>query len=158
MAPGSIWFTKQWSRDGYRKLIRLLSQVGVQTVLVGGKEDFELCRMIQTGSEAINIAGRLNLLESASVIQKTDLIVTNDSAPLHIGNAVKTDVVAIFGPTVQHFGFYPFRKNDQVIEVNLDCRPCGWHGGRRCPLKHHHCMQWITSDMVFEAVMRRLNS
>jgi len=158
MAPGSIWYTKQWIKVGYQELIRLLHREGVQTILVGGKEDFKLCQTIKASSDAMIMAGRLNILESASLIQKTDLIVTNDSAPLHIGNAVQTDVVAIFGPTVQTFGFYPYRKNDQVIEVDLDCRTCGWHGSRKCPLKHHHCMRWITPVMVFEAVMKRLNA
>lgn len=156
IAPGSIWYTKRWLKQYYAELIKRLERAHIQSVLIGGKEDKELCDFIRAGTNAVNLAGSLTVLESAALIKRCDLMVTNDSAPLHIANAVKTDVIAIFGPTVTDFGFYPFRKNDQVIEIELDCRPCSSHGGKKCPLKHHRCMKDISPEMVFNAVIAKL--
>lgn len=156
IAPGSIWNTKRWIKEYYAELVKLLEQENIQIILIGGKDDFELCEFIRDDSSALNVAGSLSILESAAIIEKLDLLITNDSAPLHIANAVKTDVIAIFGPTVQGLGFYPFRKNDTVIEVDLDCRPCGSHGGKKCPLGHHNCMKLITAEMVFREAIAHL--
>lgn len=156
IAPGSIWNTKRWIKEYYAELVKLLENEDIQVILIGGKEDFELCNFIKNNSNAVNVAGLLSILESAALIEKLDLLITNDSAPLHIANAVKTDVIAIFGPTVKEIGFYPFRENDEVIEVDLDCRPCGTHGGKKCPLGHHNCMKLITAKMVFNAVIDHL--
>jgi len=158
IAPGSIWYTKRWLKEYYAELVNLLEHEHIQSVLIGGAEDHRLCEFIRAGSNAINLAGALSVLESAALIERLDLMVTNDSAPLHIANAVKTDVIAIFGPTVTDFGFYPFRKNDLVIEVELDCRPCSSHGGKKCPLKHHHCMKNILPERVFNAIIAKLHS
>jgi len=158
VAPGSIWNTKRWLKEYYAELVELLEKENIQIILIGGKDDVELCEFIRDDSSALNVAGSLSILESAALIEKLDLLVTNDSAPLHIANAVKTDVIAIFGPTVKEFGFYPFRENDKVIEVDLDCRPCGSHGGNKCPLGHHNCMKFITAEMVFNEVNDHLQN
>lgn len=157
VAPGSIWYTKRWLKEYFAELVQQLERQDVQIFLIGGKEDYALGEFIRRGSAAVNLAGRLTVLESAALIAQMDLLVTNDSAPLHIANAVRTDVVAIFGPTVREFGFYPFRENDRVLEVDLDCRPCSWHGGKKCPLGHHNCMRWITPERVVNAVLEQLH-
>jgi len=156
IAPGSIWNTKRWIKEYYRELIKLLEKKAILIILIGGTDDFELCEFIKNESHAVNLAGSISILESAALIEKLDLLITNDSAPLHIANAVKTDVIAIFGPTVKELGFYPFRATDKVIEIDLDCRPCGTHGGKKCPLGHHNCMKLITAKMVFNAVIGQL--
>ncbi len=157
IAPGSIWNTKRWIKEYYVELIELLEKENIKILLIGGKDDYELCNQIKNYSNATNVAGSLTILESTALVDKLDLLITNDSAPLHIANAVRTDVIAIFGPTVKDFGFYPFRENDKVIEIELDCRPCGFHGGKKCPLEHHNCMKLITPKIVFTEVMYHLS-
>ena len=77
------------------------------------------------------------------------MLVTNDSAPLHIAGAVGTRVVAIFGPTVPAFGFGPLGATDSIAEVHgLTCRPCSKHGPMVCPLIHHRCMKDLKVDEV----------
>jgi heptosyltransferase-2 len=71
---------------------------------------------------------------------------------MHIANAVKTDVIAFFGPTVKDIGYFPFRNDDIVMELDMECRPCGSHGGNVCPLDHHNCMKNISPESVFEIV------
>lgn len=158
IAPGSVWNTKRWLKEYFAILLSQLELENVQVVLIGGGEDRELCGAIieKSKAKALNLAGRLSILESAAVIEQLDLMVTNDSAPLHIANAVKTDVIAFFGPTVRRFGCYPYRANDRILEVDLYCRPCSKHGGKKCPEKHFRCMRDIKPGMAFDAIMSQL--
>lgn len=155
IAPGSIWNTKRWPEENFTMLSAILAQHNFGIFLLGGKDDFNLCQRIAENSKssAVNLAGQLSIPESCSLIEKLDLMISNDSAPLHIANAVQTDVFVIFGPTVKKFGFYPFRKNDKIFEVDLYCRPCSKHGGRTCPERHFNCMKRILpSDLAGEVI------
>ncbi len=160
MAPGSIWNTKRWLPEYFVEVIRKLYKKGIKTILLGGNEDAELCQQIadKADSNAINLAGKLSILGSAAFIKKLPLLLTNDSAPLHLANAVQTDVIALFGPTITSFGFAPFRENDIVLETNLECRPCGKHGHHKCPLKHFDCMKMIFPDTVFDTIIQALEN
>lgn len=158
IAPGSVRETKKWRKESFVKLIDLLDSSKYEIYLFGSSNEYLLTEAIKSNSKNIritNFAGKLNLLQSAALIDKMDLMLTNDSAPLHISNAMKTDVFAFFGPTVKEFGFFPFRSNDYVFEVDLDCRPCGLHGGKKCPLKHHNCMKFILPEEVMGKIEKK---
>jgi heptosyltransferase-2 len=99
------------------------------------------------------MAGRTDIRELMALVSECDLLVTNDSGPMHIGYAVRTPVVAIFGSTSpEHTG--PVGKNDIVIKKGLDCSPCF---ERECKKNNLKCMEMITSEEVFEAVKARVN-
>ncbi|MFZ1291947.1 MAG: lipopolysaccharide heptosyltransferase II [Melioribacteraceae bacterium] len=158
IAPGSAQFTKQWPKEYFITLIKLLYKDNVEIFLLGGKEDKNLCDEIIEVSKfnLQNLAGEITLVESAALVKKLNLVLSNDSAPMHIANAVKTDVIAIFGPTVKKFGFYPYRENDKILEVELDCRPCGKHGGSKCPIDHFKCMMDIKPEFVYQQVKQKI--
>ena len=85
----------------------------------------------------------------AALIGRARLLVTNDSAPLHLASAMNTPTVAVFGPTVPAFGFGPLAERAAVAEhLSLDCRPCDQHGPQRCPLGHWRCMREISPEQV----------
>jgi heptosyltransferase II len=159
IAPGSVWATKRWPLDYFIQLLQSLTDNEYQFVFLGGPEDRELCDRIitQSGQRALNGAGVLNLLESAAVMEKLDLIISNDSAPLHMANAVRTAVFAFFGPTVQRFGCFPIGPEDQVFEVDLYCRPCAKHGSNTCPEGHFRCMMEIKPEMAAGKVLQFFN-
>ena len=137
LAPGSIWGTKRWPY--YAELARLLDR---QVVVIGGPEDAALGEAITAAApRARSAVGQLSLRESAALLKRAALLVTNDSAPLHLATAVGTPILAIFGPTVPAFGYGPIRPADQVAELAMDCRPCSLHGPQVCPLGHHKCMK-----------------
>ena len=126
-------------------------------MLIGGESDKLISNEIENAlgknnANLINLAGVTNLLQSAAVIAKCSLMICNDSGAMHIANAMQTRVFAFFGPTVQRFGYYPYREGDRVFEVELECRPCGSHGSKKCPQKHHNCMKQIEVEPVFKAV------
>lgn len=151
LAPGSIWGTKRWPY--YPELAALL---GRQVVVIGGGEDAALGAAIVAAApdKAKSAVGELSLRESAALLKHAGLLVTNDSAPLHLATAVKTPILAIFGPTVPAFGYGPIRPGDQVAEITMDCRPCSLHGPQVCPLGHHKCMK----DQSAESVLTRVGS
>ena len=155
IAPGAKWATKRWPMEYYIELIKNLVSSGAEIFLVGGREDRSRCDAIIRGSgaAAVNACGRLSILESAALIHRLDLLVSNDSAPLHIADAVGTPVFAIFGPTVRRFGCFPYRGHDRLFEIDLECRPCSKHGGRRCPRGHFRCMRDIPPERVLRAVL-----
>lgn len=155
LAPGSIWATKRWTEAGFREVARTLVREGTPTVLLGGPEDGELCERIANASGAVSLAGKTDLLGSLAVLERAAAVVTNDSAPLHLGVAADIPVVALFCSTSPSFGFAPRGENDIVVEVGgLDCRPCGIHGHNRCPERHFRCAEEIAAEHVLEAVRR----
>ena len=159
LAPGSVRPTKKWPEKNYIVLTRMLGINKYNLVFVGSKDEFLICKNIIESADvyALNLAGETTILESAAIVQKSDLMICNDSASLHIANAVKTDVFAFFGPTVTAFGFFPFRKNDHIFELDMNCRPCGAHGGKKCPLGHHKCMEDISPEQVLGEIQRKFN-
>src|SRR5262249_59398678 len=125
-------------------------------VVSGGDADRSLADEIAdaTGGRSIDTTGRLSLLASAEVIGRARVLVTNDSAPLHLASAMNPPTVAVFGPTVPAFGFGPLADRAVVAEhPSLECRPCDRHGPQRCPLGHWRCMREITAGDV--AVLAR---
>jgi heptosyltransferase-2 len=156
IAPGSVWFTKKWPTEYYKKLAEQLVENNFGIVLIGSKDETDICNEVLPKKNGLNLAGKLSLLESATIISQCNLMICNDSGALHIANAMQTDVFAFFGPTVQSIGYFPFRENDFVFEQEMDCRPCGSHGGKECPLKHHSCMKEIFPEKVLQKTLTKL--
>jgi heptosyltransferase-2 len=150
VAPGSVWDTKRWPADRFTALCQALAKDGHTVLLIGREEDARLCSEIAANSPGIlSLAGRTSLLQSAEMIRRCRLLVSNDSAPMHLAVAMGTPVVAIFGPTVPRFGFTPLGEHDVVVETEgLPCRPCSIHGGPRCPIGTFECMLAITVGRV----------
>lgn len=160
ISPGSVWETKKWHKDYYSKLIDMLGRSDFHIYLFGSPQEKELCKTIKNNSSYKNIfnyAGELSLQETAGMVGKMNLMLTNDSAPLHIANALDVPVFSFFGPTVRRFGCYPYRKNDKMLQIDLDCRPCAKHGGEKCPLGHHNCMKEIKPEFVYNEIMDFFN-
>jgi heptosyltransferase-2 len=150
LAPGSVWPTKRWPQ--YAALAELLDG---RIAIVGASADSTLANEILrlVGAKAMDCTGRLSLLASAELIGRATVLVTNDSAPLHLASAMGTPTVALFGPTVPEFGFGPLAPVARVIgRTELACRPCDRHGPRSCPLGHWRCMREITPREVASVI------
>lgn len=158
-APGSVWSTKRWPAENFAALAQRLGEDGFSVVLVGGERDKDLCRSIEARSNSASgvssAAGDLTLTGSAALLRRCRMLVSNDSAPMHIAMGVGIPVLALFGPTVPAIGFAPVGPRDRVLEVkNLTCRPCNIHGGNECPIGSFECMRGIPVAQVWEAVHR----
>lgn len=151
LAPGSVWATKRW--PFYPELASSLADAG-RVVIIGGADDRALAEAITRAQpSAIDATGALSLLAAAELIARTSVLVTNDSSPLHLGSAMSTPTVAIFGPTVPEFGFGPLAPRAIVVgHTGLSCRPCDAHGPQRCPLGHFRCMKELEPSSIAEQV------
>lgn len=160
IAPGSVWATKRWLPERFAQLAVRLAEDGLQVLIVGGKDDEMLGRTVKEmapHSAIHNCTGKLSLLQSSELIRRCRVLVTNDSAPLHMAVGVRTPVIAIFGATVPAFGFAPYGDGDRIIETNgLECRPCAIHGGTVCPIGTFECMKRIEAAAVHQQVIELL--
>jgi len=160
IAPASVWATKRWLPERFAEVSDfLIKEAGAKVIFLGSKEDERLCLEIAKLMEEkpVILAGKTNILRSAAIISKCKVILSNDSAPVHIASAMKRPVVAIFGSTIPEFGFGPYGEGHTIIEKKMECRPCGIHGKNRCPEKHFKCMTEISTQEVFEALLTRLS-
>ncbi len=160
IAPGSVWATKRWLPERFAEVSDLLiKEAGVKVIFLGSKEDEKLCSEIVNlmKEKPVILAGKTNILQSAAIISKCKVILSNDSAPVHITSAMNKPVVVIFGSTIPQFGFAPYGEGNTVIEKKMECRPCGIHGKNRCPKKHFRCMTEITTQEIFEALLTKLS-
>ena len=158
LAPGSVWPTKRWPQEHFAQVLSQLSNEPVSFILIGSPAEKQLCQSIIDQSNckhALNTAGT-SLLEAAALIKGSNLFIGNDSGTLHIANAVQTDVIAFFGPTDESLGFFPFRPDDKVFQIDLDCRPCSKHGAKSCPLGHFKCMKTLYPEPVIIEIKKRL--
>lgn len=163
LAPGSVWATKRW--PSYDQLAAELLESpalrDARIVVLGAAGDAPLAQAIGAavagtgGAPAIDATGQLSLLGSAALLSRCRVLVSNDSAPLHLASAMNTPTVALFGPTVPALGFGPLAARQSVVQHDaLACRPCHAHGPMHCPLGHWRCMRDLPPQQVSEAVQR----
>jgi heptosyltransferase-2 len=154
VAPGARWPTKQWPVARFAAAAQELAQARQAAVVVLGNSDERTLSQAlgqQLQAPVLNSAGQLSLLHTAALLQQCSLLLSNDSGLMHLATALRVPVVAVFGPTVQEFGFYPFQAPATVVSTALACRPCSTKGSRRCPRGHHQCMQQVTVPQVVAA-------
>ena len=158
-APGSVWATKRWPVSYWVDLSNFFIDREMTIILIGGAEDRQLADEIISKSgntNMLNAAGEFSILESSELIRSAAMLVSGDTAPVHLAVATGTRVLSIFGPTVPEFGFAPTGKHDRIIGLDIDCRPCAIHGGEKCLLRHHDCMVKLTADEIYLAVEEML--
>ena len=154
IAPGAAHATKRWPIEHWVELVRRITPTGANVVVLGGPDDEReaLAIVDAVGEHVGSLAGALGLQETGAVIRRAEVLISGDTGVMHMATGVGTPVVALFGPTVRQFGFFPYRSPSAVVELDLPCRPCSAHGTRRCPLGHHHCLRRILPEMVYGAL------
>ncbi len=159
VAPGSRHQTKIWPAEKWFDFIKLANDKGFHQIgIIGTKDDLELALRFRESLHRLFpisiFCGSTDLAGLVGLIASAKLLVCGDSGPMHIAAAVGTPVAAIFGPTVQEFGFAPFSDRSRVVEVSgLSCRPCHAHGPAKCPREHFRCMLEISPDNVLKKAL-----
>lgn len=154
VAPGARSHLKRWTPEGFAHLCdALISEFGAQVLLVGDQEDRPIADQVVAAMQRqpMNLTGRTTLRQLVALFRRLSLVVTNDSASLHLAVAAGTPVVALFGPTdPRKYG--PTGPRDQVVRLDLVCSPCE---RALCPYEHE-CLQWLPARDVLAAVRRQL--
>jgi lipopolysaccharide heptosyltransferase I len=158
LQPGARWWNKRWPVEHFAELVHRLAAgfADLRFAVLGGAGDAPLGQVI-AGAEpgrCLDLTGKTSLPETVEVIRAADLMVTNDTGPMHIAAALGKPVVALFGPTEpRRTG--PYRQGDGALRMaSLPCVPCMsdcCHYAR--PVE---CLRAITPDRVSQEVARRL--
>lgn len=151
IAPGSIWETKRYPKKYFEELIDYSIKKNYQIVLFGGSKDKELCAsLLKNNSNLIfDTSGLFSVVESIELLSYAKLLISNDSAPTHMGMAADIKVLTIYCSTVSDFGFYPYNSKSRFVSYDdLDCKPCGIHGYQECPIKTFDCGKKLEPNII----------
>jgi len=151
---GSVFPTKQWSRENFMDLIQVLkAETNAQVLLLGGQRErnFNAAILENSDVDAVIDTGSQNTLEEfAGLIHLCDVLVSSDSLGMHLGIALRKNVVALFGPTsASEIDLYG--RGEKVV-TSFPCAPCYRKSCEMSP----SCMRTISPQSVLEAVQRWL--
>ncbi len=150
LLPGSNWPTKRWPAENFSALAPLVRErFGLAAVVAGGSEVSEIAARIP---DATDLTGRTNLRELVALLERADLVIANDSGPMHIAAALGRPLVTMFGPTnPQRTG--PYGRIDSIVRIDIECSPCY---SRRC--SHRSCLRWLQVDDVLDVGASQLRT
>ena len=155
IAPASVWYTKQFPKSKWVEFLLKLP-TDLKIIVLGAPNDSIIAESLKEeclNHSIVDLCGKVSLIESAAIMKKAVMNYVNDSAPLHLASASNAPVRAIFCSTVPEFGFGPLSTDSRIIQVSedLECRPCGLHGKKDCPLGTFDCALRInTTEMAEE--------
>ena len=153
---------KQWPPERFADVAhRLVETLGATIVLTGSGDDRSLVESVTRALPAehvIDVAGHLDLLTLAAVLERLDLLITGDTGPMHLAVGVSTPVVAVFGPS-DPARYAPRGPSDRVVRVDLPCSPCNRIRlpPARCVGHTPDCLASISADRVFTAALSVLD-
>ena len=154
---------RRWEPEKFAELgRRLIDKKGAKILIFGGPEETDLKNNIKSdiNSENARIIESGNLAESAALMARCNVFVSNDSSLMHVASALKLKVAAILGPTNPYY-IHPWKTKHNIVRLNLDCSPCFIYSPR--PLicfrddVQFKCIKELTVNMVYNAVESLLN-
>jgi heptosyltransferase I len=135
LMPATNWPTKRWPPSRFAALVGpLRERFGMASVIAGSHDAAALADQIPG---AVSLAGRTTLSQLVSLLAGAELVIANDSGPMHIAAALGRPLVAIYGAT-DPLLTGPWRRLDSVIRLDIPCAPCL---SRRC--SHRSCLEWL---------------
>jgi lipopolysaccharide heptosyltransferase II len=157
LQPGARWLNKRWPVEHFVELVRMLAprHPDLKFAILGGAEDEPLGRSIAQAApdRCLNLAGKLSLQEMVEWIRLSELMVTNDTGPMHVAAALGTPVVGMFGPT-EPARTGPYGQIEHALQLQLPCVPC--MKSRCAYYKPLECLRALPPAAVFENVGKRL--
>jgi lipopolysaccharide heptosyltransferase I len=135
LLPGTNWETKRWPVEKFAGLVGpLRERFGLVSVLAGGPDAGAMASQIPG---AVDLTCKTTLRQLTALLERADLVVANDSGPMHIASALGRPLVTPFGPT-NPVRTGPFGRMDSVIKLDIVCSPCY---SRTC--SHQSCLRWL---------------
>ncbi len=153
--PGAFYGpAKRWPPSNYAKLAGMFQQRNdTEILIIGSINETFLGESIasEMSKKPTLLAGKTNLRLLAGIISHSNLLVTNDSGPMHMANALNIPIVSLFGPTDPRVTG-PFQEPASVIKKDVACWPCSY---RECPFDHR-CMMQIEPEEVYKVCLTYL--
>ncbi len=158
IAPFALHQEKTYPADKMLEVLRLLStHENIQVYLFGGKNDADrLMEWSKNHPRIETIAGKMNFENELQFISSLDLMVSMDSANMHLASLYGVPVVSIWGGTHPYLGFYGWaQKESNAVQIELECRPSSVFGNKHC-YNDMACMKGISPIMIYEKIMQQL--
>jgi len=159
LQPGARWNNKRWPVDYFSELVSLLAKKfpDARYAILGSGDDKPLGEIVSRAApeRSLNLCGATSLPEMIEWVRLCDLMVTNDTGPMHAAAALGKPLVALFGPTEpRRTG--PYGQLENVLRIELPCSPCL---KPYCAWKNpNECLNAISPATVFERVQKQFNS
>jgi lipopolysaccharide heptosyltransferase I len=127
LQPGARWENKRWPAEHFSALVHALEKnfPAARFAVLGGKDDATLGEKISAAApeKVLNLCGQTSLPEMIEVVRRGDLLITNDTGPMHVAAALGQPLLALFGPTApERTG--PYGQLPNVLRHPLPCAPC----------------------------------
>jgi heptosyltransferase-2 len=149
--PGSVYGeARRWPLEYFIKLgEKLIKELRARIIIFGSYHELELGEKIESTLPVVNMIGKTSLPFLGALLQKCNVLVTNDSGIMHVAAAVNCQkIVALFGPGDPKVTA-PYTKRCIILKKTLPCSPCSY---RKCP-RRHPCLKGITVEEVFQKVV-----
>ena len=159
IAPFAQYKEKMYPLEKMKVVVGSLAQENYTILLFGakGKEADVLKNWESEFPSIISIAGNYSLKEELAIISNLQLMVSMDSANMHLASLFNVPVVSIWGATHHYAGFNGWGQDVRnMVETNLYCRPCSVFGNKTCYRGDHACMQRIEATMVVQKIATTL--
>ncbi|MCA1745983.1 MAG: glycosyltransferase family 9 protein, partial [Bacteroidales bacterium] len=156
LAPYAKHPWKMWPEEKARVMMEELLKRGFKVYLFGGRgfEQEQLALWANGKSGVKNLAGLYSMDDELRLMSQLDVMVTMDSANMHLASLVETPVVSIWGATHPFAGFYGWGQDpDSAVQVDLACRPCSVFGNKPCHRGDFACMQMVTPQLVVQKII-----
>lgn len=152
---------RDWGIENFSGLIERLTGDRVMVILVGHSEEEKKKGVylaaqhgLKKAKQVLDLTGRLSIADMLFLISRVNVYFGVDSGPLHLASLTQTPLVALYGPNIPEISG-PWRKKDvDIIQLSLTCRPCAQ---RKCIYDTIKCMKNIKTDVVYEAIIRYLS-
>lgn len=157
IAPFAQYCRKTYPAEKMREALRLLAQhPQLNLYLLGGKNDVpQLTEWASELNPLQVVAGSMPFTEELQFIAHLDVVVSMDSANMHLASLFGVPVVSIWGATHPYAGFYGWGQlPENAVQIDLDCRPCSVFGNKPGPRTDLACMHGISPFTVYEQVLR----
>ena len=156
IAPFAKHEGKIFPFDRMKEVVAHFSKVADTTVFLfggGAVEKTILDKWCAKYPKTISIVGKLTISNELILMSYLDVMLSMDSANMHLASLTATPVVSVWGATHPYAGFYGYNQSqDNAVQVGLCCRPCSVYGNKPCYRKNTECMAKITVQMVIEKV------
>ncbi|SNZ15763.1 glycosyltransferase family 9 protein [Hydrogenobacter hydrogenophilus] len=144
LAPFSNFPLKEWYAEGW---IELAQALDLPKVLVGTEKDLRKAMHIEKKAKLINLTGKTSLRELLAVVSGAKLVISSDSSPVHIANALGIPAICVYTSTSPSYGFYP--TIGSYLTPQIPCSPCS-PNPKKCKTGSYECLKAVSPEDVIK--------
>ena len=160
VAPFAQFNEKTYPIEKMKILVSQLTEANYTVLLFGGGklESDVLDQWEKDIFSAFNVSGKYSFKEELSIISNLDRMISMDSANMHLASLFNVPVISVWGATHPFAGFNGWGQSEKnIVQLDLDCRPCSVFGNKSCHRGDHACMKGISEQMIYEKIVQGLN-